>query len=145
MQVIKYTIFIAIFLTILNCQSYSQSVFSELELEQQTRLITELQYLRSSNKILNESKEVLESTVKIQTQIDELKSKQITMLLDIINNYEILKTRYEDQIKFQQVLIDNSNKIIESQQKLKKSGNVLDTIKSVLYAMLGVIIGRAIN
>lgn len=141
----KILILTFILLVSLSAQSKAQTVMTESEIKTQSLMVAEISYLREANKTLLSQREVLDNTIKTQETVLSLKDKQIQILLEVIANYEVLKGMYSSQIEFQQKIIDNSNKIIESQQKLKKSGNFLDTLKSVLYAMLGVVVARVVN
>lgn len=141
MSINKYILFfIILFLSFTATTNFAQSV-TDNEIKAQLSMIAELESLRATNDVLYKQKQGLEETLKINEQIIKLKDTQIATLLEVINEYNKLKLMYTDQIKFQQAIIDNSTKIIESQQKLQNKNKTFDNIKAVLFAILGVVVG----
>ena len=120
---------------------YSQDINQE-EINTQLKMVAEITYLRGTVATLESQKQVLTETLKLKEEIQILKDQQIKVLLDVINRYEELKNVYESQISLQQEIIVNNNGIIAEYQKVTNKNNTLNTIKTILYTMLGVLIGK---
>lgn len=132
---------IIIFLAISVSYSYSQDLKQE-EINTQLKMVAEITFLRNTVATMESQKQVLSETLKLQQEVQHLKDQQIKVLLDVISRYEELKTVYESQINLQQEIILNNNNIIAEYQKINNKNNTLNTIKTILYTMLGVLIGK---
>lgn len=142
MSIKKCSMVVIFVLTIiLTSTTRAQSVITDNEIKEQLKMIAELEKIRSENSVLLQQKATLEQTLSLNEKIIILKDTQIKTLLEVIEEYIKLKDMYNSQIEFQKGIIENSNKIIEIQNKVNKKNTTLDTIKSVLYAILGVVIG----
>lgn len=132
---------IVILIVLSSSYSYSQNINQE-EINTQLKMVSEITYLRGTVDTLESQKQVLTETIKLQEEVQKLKDRQIIVLLDVINRYEELKNVYESQIDLQQEIIVNNNSIIAEYQKVTNKNNTLNTIKTILYTMLGVLIGK---
>lgn len=132
---------IGILIVLSSSYGYSQDINQE-EINTQLKMVAEITYLRGTVATLESQKQVLTETLKLKEEIQSLKDQQIKVLLDVINRYEELKNVYESQINLQQEIIVNNNGIIAEYQKVTNKNNTLNTIKTILYTMLGVLIGK---
>jgi hypothetical protein len=132
---------IGILIVLSSSYGYSQDINQE-EINTQLKMVAEITYLRGTVATLESQKQVLTETLKLKEEIQNLKDQQIKVLLDVINRYEELKNVYESQISLQQEIIVNNNGIIAEYQKVTNKNNTLNTIKTILYTMLGVLIGK---
>lgn len=132
---------IGILIVLSSSYGYSQDINQE-EINTQLKMVAEITYLRGTVATLESQKQVLTETLKLKEDIQSLKDQQIKVLLDVINRYEELKNVYESQINLQQEIIVNNNGIIAEYQKVTNKNNTLNTIKTILYTMLGVLIGK---
>ena len=126
----------------LSVTATAQTTVTDEEVKTQLKMVNEIEFLRNSNKLLSDTKLNLESTVKLQTSVIELKDKQLSLLLEVVSQYEKLREAYVAQIDFQKTVIENDRDIIKNQSAISKKSKILDSIKSVFLALLGVVVGR---
>lgn len=130
-------------LVLITCISFTNAQeISQKEIGTQLKMVHEILYLRDTVKTLEEQKKILTETSNTNSAIVELKDTQIKMLLEVISEYEKLKKVYIAHIELQNQIINNNNKVISEYQKVSSKNNALNTIKTVLYTILGVLIGK---
>lgn len=137
MHLIVGFLILGVLVAFANCQDISQE-----EVDAQLKMVNEITYLRDKVRVLESQKSILTETNNTKSEILKLKDLQINTLLEVISEYDKLIKVYNDQIGLQNQIISNNGKIVEEYQKASNRNNTWNTIKTVLYTLLGVMIGK---